>query len=165
MVNQTMKTQTLNQMLPAWCLFRNFGFSPFNAGSLRSLRVGSRTNKHRLELNGIGGQLLMVVAMACLVLAFLGAADRSAAQPVNDNFTNAIPLTNYWVTVTGNNAYATRESGDPTAGDKSVWWSWTAPTSGVYTVTAVGLPGYFYPFLGAYVGTALTNLTLVADNS
>ncbi len=103
--------------------------------------------------------------MVCQVLAFFNAADCGAVQPANDSFTNAIELTNYWVTVAGNNEYATREPGDPTAGDKSVWWSWTAPTSGVYTITAVGLPGYFSPFLGVYSGTTLAGLTLLAGNS
>jgi hypothetical protein len=103
--------------------------------------------------------------MVCQGLIFLGAADCSVAQPINDNFTDAIPLTNYCVTVTGNNAEATREPVDPTAGDKSVWWSWTAPTSGVYTITAVGLPGYFSPFLGVYSGTTLGGLTLLAGDS
>ena len=83
--------------------------------------------------------------------------------PANDNFANRFVLTGSWLSVMGNNLYATREPGDPTEGGKSVWWSWTAPTSGVYTVTAVGL-GFFYPSLGVYSGSAISNLNLVTSD-
>jgi hypothetical protein len=83
--------------------------------------------------------------------------------PGNDDFANRIPITGSWLTVTGDNGYATRDPADPTQAAKSVWWSWTAPTSGVYTVTAVGLPGFFCPFLGVYTGSGLSNLTLLAS--
>ncbi len=83
--------------------------------------------------------------------------------PLNDNFTNATILNNRVETVMGNNEYATREPGEPTLGDQSVWWSWTAPTSGVYVVTAVSLSG-FSPFVGVYAGTNLNSLTRLATN-
>jgi hypothetical protein len=160
-----MKACTLNQTLPACCFGENFEPSTFDGGPIRLLCADRRSRRCGFRRNGPGSKFQAVVAMACQVLTILIAPNRSDAQPVNDNFADAIPVANYWVTLTGNNAYATREPGDPTAGDKSVWWSWTAPTSGVYTVTAIGLPGYFQPFLGVYAGTTVSSLTLVAGNS
>ncbi len=90
---------------------------------------------------------------------------QAGVRPHNDDFANRAPITGSWVTVSGNNRYATREAEEPTQGDKSLWWSWMAPTSGVYTVTAFGQPGQFSAWLGVYTGSALTNLGLVADYS
>jgi hypothetical protein len=56
--------------------------------------------------------------------------------PINDDFTHRTPFTGAFVTMKGDNGYATHEIDEPTVGYKSVWWSWTAPTSGTYTVTA-----------------------------
>ena len=85
--------------------------------------------------------------------------------PANDDFARGTPLTGAFLTTTGNAAYATRELGEPTAGYRSIWWNWTAPTSGTYTVTAIGMEGGFFPFLGVYRGSTLANLNLVASDT
>src|SRR5438046_1937346 len=57
-----------------------------------------------------------------------------AAIPPNDRFSNRITLSGTNITVTGSNAGASKEAGEPdhagNAGGKSVWWTWTAPTNG-----------------------------------
>src|SRR5436190_19488057 len=76
-----------------------------------------------------------VVWAGCLASILLNSVGSGHAQPANDDFANRIPLAGAAVVVSGDNQHATLQPGEPTVGDKSVWWSWTAPTAGVYTVT------------------------------
>jgi hypothetical protein len=89
-----------------------------------------------------------------------------AAAPVNDNFANRLPLRGLIVTTVGENTNATRELGEPDhwigTGDRSVWWSWTAPSSGDVSITTSN--SSFDTLLGVYTGTSVSNLTLVAHN-
>jgi hypothetical protein len=60
--------------------------------------------------------------------------------PLNDNFNNRITIAGTRLSnVTGSNVGATREPGEPfhcdEVGGKSVWWTWTAPSSGTLTLT------------------------------
>ncbi len=89
--------------------------------------------------------------------------------PVNDNFANATVITltqGNSTTLKGYNTNATRETGDPRQGDnpggRSVWWRWTAPSSGSVTLDTKG--SYYDTTLGVYTGATLANLTKVADN-
>ena len=77
-------------------------------------------------------------------------------QPANDDFANAAVLTEYaneQAAVQQTNAGASKETGEPNhagdAGGHSVWWSWTAPRSGLV---------YFYA-CGPAVGTVLAVYT------
>ena len=82
-----------------------------------------------------------------LVLAFGLAAGLAAAQPANDNFTNAIAIADYSGSVTGTNNGATLELpcepaailfDDLTNVDNSVWYKWTAPASGTAVFDTIG---------------------------
>ncbi len=86
------------------------------------------------------------------------------AAPVNDNFSNRLSLAGASL---GTTVSATTETGEPTRGlygsPHSVWWTWTAPTSGTATLAAsndnaVGL------IVSLYTGSALTNLAPVAES-
>lgn len=88
--------------------------------------------------------------------------------PANDNFANATVLTlnGSSLSVKGYNTNATRETGDPRQGDnpggRSVWWRWTAPSSGTVKLDTKG--SYYDTTLGVYTGTSLSTLTKVVDN-
>ncbi|RXK56945.1 hypothetical protein ESB00_08215 [Oleiharenicola lentus] len=89
--------------------------------------------------------------------------------PANDNFANATVITltqGNSTTLKGYNTNATRETGDPRQGDnpggRSVWWRWTAPSSGSVTLDTKG--SYYDTTLGVYTGSSLSGLTKVADN-
>src|SRR5439155_23403595 len=63
-------------------------------------------------------------------------------------------------------AGATKEPNEPlhagNAGGASVWWTWTAPSNGTYTITTRG--SSFDTLLGIYNGTVLAGLATVAAN-
>jgi hypothetical protein len=86
--------------------------------------------------------------------------------PSNDNFANRIIITGTIITTNGTNVGATREIGEPydigTTGGKSGWWSWTAPKSGMLTISTIG--SNFDTILGIYTGTVVSALTKIASD-
>ncbi|MEO0017907.1 MAG: hypothetical protein RLZZ522_1190, partial [Verrucomicrobiota bacterium] len=88
--------------------------------------------------------------------------------PGNDHFASATVLTvgSVPVTVTGTNNGATEQAGEPAhAGsgpDASVWWRWTASSSGTLRVSTAG--SSFDTVLGVYTGAAVNALTQRAAN-
>jgi len=87
--------------------------------------------------------------------------------PPNDSFNNRITIAGTHLSnVTGSNAGATREPGEPfhcdDVGGKSVWWTWTAPSSGWLTLTTSG--SSFDTLLAVYTGNSVSNLTFIAGN-
>ncbi|RUT06030.1 hypothetical protein DSM106972_032360 [Dulcicalothrix desertica PCC 7102] len=101
--------------------------------------------------------------------AFSTATDTAAITvnnptPINDNFANQITLVGTSGSVTGTNIGATAEIGEATQSgtNNSVWWNWTAPTSGTVTFDTVG--SNFDTYLSVYTGTSVNSLTLVSFN-
>ncbi len=91
---------------------------------------------------------------------------RAPSATTNDNFANAITITGSSATVTGSNAGATKEVGEPNhagnVGGHSVWWTWTAPTSGTVTIDTLG--SNFDTLMGVYTGSSVSALTVKASN-
>jgi len=102
---------------------------------------------------------------------------KATPVPSNDDFADAEAITGsiseepgaefayYWATVRGSNWNASKESGEPDhAGDPggaSVWYSWTAPASGMATTgTCEGKP----LVVGVYMGDSLGTLTPVGSH-
>jgi hypothetical protein len=87
-------------------------------------------------------------------------------RPANDLFTNRVFLAGSSGNVDGSNTNATREPAEPLHaegfGDASVWWSWTAPASGLVVVSTEG--STFDTLLGIYSGTTLASLTIVTNS-
>jgi hypothetical protein len=90
----------------------------------------------------------------------------TGSAPANDNFSSRIAIVGATRTVTGSNVGATKEAGEPNhagnAGGASVWWTWTAPSSGTYTVSTRG--SSFDTLLGVYTGSSVGSLVIVASN-
>lgn len=93
---------------------------------------------------------------ALVTIAVLAAAAR-AAPPPNDAFAAATVLSGPSGSIAGNTAEATREPAEPAhdedAAGRSVWYRWTAPTSGL-TVFETCRATRFDTVLAAYVGSA-----------
>jgi hypothetical protein len=84
--------------------------------------------------------------------------------PPNDNFADATPLEGSQVEVEGDNLAATEEPGEPgsenAGSDASVWFTWTAPTSGVVSIDpCVG----FDSQLRVVTGESLDSLQVIAE--
>ncbi|NDC80968.1 MAG: hypothetical protein EB090_06870, partial [Verrucomicrobia bacterium] len=97
----------------------------------------------------------------------LGATNNpTPVRPVNDNFASGTGLAGSSWTSAGSNVNGTSESGEPAhagqAPAKSVWYSWTAPSSGSVTMGTAG--SAFDTVLAVYTGSSLGALTAVASN-
>ena len=105
---------------------------------------------------------LPVAAALLFVLVAPGSA--SAAPPANDNFANAGTITDRFGWLDGDNTEATKEPGAPNhagnPGGASVWYSWTAPSSGRATLDLCYAE--FDSLLAVYVGNDVVQLQQVA---
>lgn len=99
-------------------------------------------------------------------LNLLAALTSSSNAPFNDDFERRPSFTNANLRLRASNAGAAAQPGEPShAGQPasaSLWWEWTAPTSGAVTVSTSG-SGYD-TLLAVYTGNSLTNLVPVAAN-
>lgn len=84
--------------------------------------------------------------------------------PVNDNLSAAIALPQASSgSTTGNNRFATTETGENDAySGNTVWWTWTPTTTGTVVFDTCGSD--FQTYLSAYTGSDLPSLVLVADD-
>jgi M6 family metalloprotease-like protein len=101
--------------------------------------------------------------------------DPGAPQsPANDNFAGAQVLTGASTTANGTTRFATREPNEPDhytpvpgdldwSGDHSVWYSWTAPSSGPVSIDTC--QANIDSILAVYTGSSLGSLTRVTDNN
>ena len=85
-------------------------------------------------------------------------------RPVNDAFANRkFLLSGNNVSDTGTTRFATKEDGEPRHADlngtNSIWWSWTAPQTGVAEVNLEG--SYLGAVVGVYTGTTVGGLSKV----
>lgn len=91
----------------------------------------------------------------------------ATTAPANDNFANRIAISGATVTTSGTNAAATKQTGEPNhggnSGGKSVWWSWTAPSTGKVQIDTLG--SNFDTLLGVYTGSSVSALTVVPGGS
>jgi subtilisin family serine protease len=129
----------------------NQGFSTFSAVSF-SATAGTQ---YQIAVDGFGG------ASGSIQLNL-----KMSVPPPNNAFANRIVLAGSSVTTTGNNENATKETGEPlhadNAGGRSVWWTWTASSSGPVRVATTG--STFDTTLGVYTGTSVSALTTIASN-
>ncbi len=86
-----------------------------------------------------------------------------SAAPANDMFANHIIITGASGTVNGNNINATIEIGELDNGnDSTVWWKWTAPSSGACEFNTFASD--YDTYLAVFTGSSVEALTLVAAN-
>ncbi len=103
----------------------------------------------------------LVIGLAVLVV------HSALGQPANDNFVARTPIIGGDVVVSGTLAGATSEAGEPfipgLSSGQTAWWTWTAPSNGIVTLSASG--STFSAFVTAYTGTGFPDLSLVASNN
>jgi Bacterial Ig-like domain/Subtilase family len=96
-------------------------------------------------------------------------AEAGRVRPPNDAFSSPQSIVGSGGTINGINGAATRESGEPdhlpvsgSLGEKSVWYSWTAPGSGPVMMDTCN--SGFDTALAAYSGSAVGSLNRVAGD-
>jgi hypothetical protein len=86
--------------------------------------------------------------------------------PANDNFVNAQTIGGGTGSVNANNLLATKEPGElniaGNAGGHSLWYQWTAATTGAVTIDTVNSD--FDTILAVYTDVSPSGLTLIASN-
>jgi hypothetical protein len=106
--------------------------------------------------------------LSFLAFLCLGGFSAAWAAPVNDNFASASTLAT-GIAITGTNVAATMQVGelipanyDASSYASTVWWNWTAPSSGVFSANTIGSD--FDTVLAVWTGSAVNALTAVADD-
>jgi hypothetical protein len=107
---------------------------------------------YRIAIDGTNG------AMGYYELAW-------ALSPANDYFAQGTSIAGDGGAVAGDNWYATQEVGEPEhggLGGASVWYRWTAPSTGPATFDVC--TSYFDTLLAVYTGDSVGGLTRVVQN-
>ncbi|MBU6399601.1 MAG: hypothetical protein KGS61_04735 [Verrucomicrobia bacterium] len=112
---------------------------------------------YQIAVNGVG-------ASSGIIHLGIG----STNPPPNDDFTNRTVLSGALIQVTNFNCSATAEPVEPAIADpwgagKTLWWTWTAPANGRLKLDTIG--SGFQTRLGVFIGSTLSNLTLVAASA
>ena len=119
-----------------------------------------------LQLTDIGNYSV-VVSNNLGTITSAPASLNTGVPPANDNFASAQAISGASGSVTGNNANATKQTGEPNhagnAGGSSVWYNWTAPSTSPVTFDTC-LSG-FDTLLAVYTGNAVNALTLIAADA
>lgn len=83
-----------------------------------------------------------------------------APPPVNDGFANAIAIAGAPLQIRGVNLSATGQTGEPNGPVRtSVWYRWTAPRTGVVTVSTEG--SLFDTTVGVYTGSSVASAVVL----
>ena len=91
--------------------------------------------------------------------------ERPLIPPENDDFANARPMSALHESAYGDTYLATLEAGEPAhaggVGGRSVWFTFTAPSSGEFSISTQGA---LDTLLAVYRGNRVDQLALVAEN-
>ena len=136
-------------------------------GSTANLAFTSTTNPDSNLYGGAASGVSMSLSnQACAPSMSATVSTAGGTAPANDGFAAAQVLTGSSGSVTGSSVGATKESGEPdhagNVGGASVWYSWTAPSSGKLTVSSAG--SSFDTLMGVYQGTGVSALTVRGSN-
>ncbi len=115
--------------------------------------------------NGLTIPRIQIDAAHAFLAGGGGPCGGGGTGPGNNDFANAFTASGSSVTVSGDNVGADKEPGEPNhagTGGASVWWTWTAPSSGRVTINTGG--SNFDTMLGVYTGSSVGGLTTIRTN-
>lgn len=114
------------------------------------------------------GRVLAIFAISFAAL-FASTAVARADAPANDDFADATVLPSLPTEQSGSNVDATKEPGEPdhagNAGGHSVWFSWTATSTGPVSIQNGSCFSAVEPLIAVYTGSSVDSLTPVASNA
>lgn len=145
--------------------------APHVTGALALLKARFPNDNYRQLINrllrgvDVGGRFLGKSQTGGR-LNLLGALTTTTNRPFNDDFAGRPSFNSPNLRLRASTAGGTAESGEPAHGGipaaNSIWWEWTAPTSGAVTLSTSG--SNYDTVLAVYTGNALGALTPVAAN-
>jgi hypothetical protein len=143
-------------------------------------KEGAFAAQNQSSLNSLLGKfrfrcvnLLGIVAVALAFACGIGQSQILFQPPANDNFSNAIPLTGYSLSVTSLNTGASSEPGEPAHEGHpprhSAWWRWVAPENGLaqikstlnFNTSNFPVPQLDPVYVGVYTGDEISTLVAV----
>jgi hypothetical protein len=131
----------------------------FTGDSLNSLQAIPGGGSYQLYFTAVSNQTYQIrFDAAAMVSTSVGLT--FIQSPTNDYFTNAALIEGTNVSVSGTTQGASAETNDPVAGWNTVWYSWTAPQSGDFTMAVVGGPSVL-----AFTGTNISSLARAGSNN
>jgi len=145
--------------------------APHVTGTIVLLKARFPGDNYRALINRVlrGVQVKPVFASRAQTRGRLDLAAALATttnRPFNDDFASRAVITGSNFAVRSSNTLATAETGEPThagsAGNRSLWWSWTPSASANVTFDTTG--SGFDTLLAIYTGTDVGSLTPVASN-
>lgn len=139
--------------------------APHVVGALALLKAQFPSDNYRQLINRLLSATTRLPGLAGKVqsggrLNLAAALASTSSAPFNDNFANRALLNGANVRVRSSSLGATSEPGEPVhggvVGGATLWWSWTAPASGVVSFDTTGsdTPAT----VAVYIGTALAAL-------
>jgi hypothetical protein len=156
---------------PFFPLFAAYtGFTLDTLVSANSVPIGMAEYPHAIAFDAVKGQTYQ--------LAFDGNQGTTGHTPLylaltkpaaNDHFRNRIITRGIYVAASGFNAGATRENSEELVGSntlgKTVWWTWTAPVSGVVNIELLENENDHQFPVGVFTGSTLASLNLIANGT
>ncbi len=130
------------------CVFRKIGFTLSEedcSGSFVSFRAFANET-YLIRVDGDGG------AEGDIFLNW-----QQLSGPSNDNFADAATISDASGSTFGDNFCATSESAEPSNNGATVWWKWTAPSSGQWAFSTAGSD--FDTVLCIYTGADISSLS------
>jgi hypothetical protein len=126
--------------------------------------AGGGTRQSRVGINAVSGTTYRIAVDGWR--GDSGPVTLAHRSVANDAFASATALTGTIDTESGSTVGATKEAGEPNhagnVGGASIWFAWTAPTTGAVTIDTLGSD--YDTLLGVYTGSAVNALTGVASN-
>lgn len=145
--------------------------APMVSGALALLKAQFPTDTYRASINRLLRSVdpLPILAGKTQTGGRLNVGRALAAnsdRPFNDEFASRAAITGANVSLRAHNYHASSETNEPShAGltpSGTIWWSWTAPSSGNAVVETTG--STFDTVLAVYTGTSVGALTPIASN-
>jgi len=147
--------------------------APHVVGVLALLKAHFPSDTYRQLINRLLSSVDKLPALSGQVqtggrLDMAAALGTTSNTPFNDDFANRATLTGSIIQVRSSNVGATTETGEATTlggatVGASLWWTWTAPSSGTFYFDTVG--SAFATVEGVFTGTSVSGLTLVGADA
>ena len=142
------------------------GLKPGQAvGGRRIDALARRVYHTQIQYNGLGVMKTNIKNIFVFMMVVLALATGGWAAPPNDNFESPTVLAGFPAVATGSNEGATLEDGEPVPNswaDSSVWFQWTAPTSGAVQIDTMG--SEYATVLAVWTNSELSQLGLVVQS-